>query len=78
VVSARGNLVGGMDVPHTPSTYHRTWETGLGVEIRVATFSPDFFVSQILPDVKSFWVNDFHRYRQPERVNLPLTKQNIL
>jgi len=33
-----------MDVPHTPSTYHRTWETGLGVEIRVATVSPDFSV----------------------------------
>ena len=32
-----------MDVPHTPFTYHRTWETGLGVEIRVATVSPAFF-----------------------------------
>jgi len=31
-------------LPHTRLTYHRTWETGLGVEIRVATFSPDFFV----------------------------------
>jgi hypothetical protein len=37
--------VAGVDLPHTPSTYHRTWETGLGVEIRVATVSPDFFVS---------------------------------
>jgi hypothetical protein len=37
-----------MDLPHTPLTYHRTWETGLGVEIRVATFSPAFFC--LFPD----------------------------
>jgi hypothetical protein len=43
LASARGNLVGEWDLPHTPLTYHRTWETGLGVEIRVATFSPAFF-----------------------------------
>ncbi|MGC1372645.1 MAG: hypothetical protein WA824_10960 [Candidatus Sulfotelmatobacter sp.] len=29
---------------HTRLTYHRTWETGLGVAIRVTTFDPDFFV----------------------------------
>jgi hypothetical protein len=28
---------------HTRLTYHRTWETGLGVAIRVTIFSPDFF-----------------------------------
>jgi hypothetical protein len=29
---------------HTRVTYHRTWETGLRVAIRVTTFNPDFFV----------------------------------
>ena len=29
---------------HTRFTYHRTWETGLRVAIRVTAFSPDFFV----------------------------------
>ncbi len=27
------NLVGFLTLLHTPLTYHRTWETGLGVEI---------------------------------------------
>ena len=40
-----GNLVGLLTLLHTRFTYHRTWETGLGVEIRVATFSPAFFCS---------------------------------
>jgi hypothetical protein len=44
-VSPAGNLVAFLLLPHTRFTYHRTWETGLGVEIRVATLSPDFFVS---------------------------------
>jgi len=30
-------------LPHTQFTYHRTWETGLETEIRVADFSPAFF-----------------------------------
>jgi hypothetical protein len=29
--------------PHTHFTYHRTWETGLRVAIRVTAFSPAFF-----------------------------------
>jgi hypothetical protein len=40
-----GNLVGEASAKHTRLTYHRTWETGLRVAIRVTTFSPDFFVS---------------------------------
>ena len=28
-----GNLVAFESESHTPFTYHRTWETGLGVEI---------------------------------------------
>ena len=43
-----GNLVGDACATHTRLTYHRTWETGLGVAIRVTTFSPDFFVSGYL------------------------------
>jgi hypothetical protein len=41
------NLVPFPHLPHTRFTYHRTWETGLGVEIRVATVSPDFFASRL-------------------------------
>ena len=37
------NLVGFSDLPHTRFTYHRTWETGLETEIRVAAFNPAFF-----------------------------------
>ena|ERR1700758_3173705 len=40
--SAQSNLAAISPSTHTLSTYHRTWETGLGVEIRVAAFSPDF------------------------------------
>ena len=39
-----GNLVAKPGQAHTAFTYHRTWETGLGSEIRVTDFSPDFFV----------------------------------
>jgi hypothetical protein len=38
-----GNLVRFLHLPHTRLTYHRTWETGLETEIRVAAFSPAFF-----------------------------------
>ena len=38
------NLAALLRLPHTRFTYHRTWETGVEVEIRVAAFSPDFFV----------------------------------
>jgi hypothetical protein len=37
------NLVPRPHLPHTRLTYHRTWETGLETEIRVADFSPAFF-----------------------------------
>jgi hypothetical protein len=37
------NLVPFPHLPHTRLTYHRTWETGLEPEIRVADFSPAFF-----------------------------------
>ena len=37
------NLVAFRYLPHTRLTYHRTWETGLEAEIRVAVFSPAFF-----------------------------------
>src|SRR5713101_5581592 len=37
------NLVRFPHLPHTRLTYHRTWETGLETEIRVAAFSPAFF-----------------------------------
>src|SRR5208282_6806299 len=40
----RRNLVPFPHLPHTRFTYHRTWETGLETEIRVADFSPAFFV----------------------------------
>jgi len=40
-----GNLVSFPHLTHTRFTYHRTWETGLGVEIRVATVNPDFSFS---------------------------------
>jgi hypothetical protein len=39
-----GNLVHFPHLPHTRLTYHRTWETGLETEIRVADFSPAFFL----------------------------------
>jgi hypothetical protein len=39
------NLVPVLHLPHTRLTYHRTWETGLETEIRVADFSPAFFAS---------------------------------
>jgi hypothetical protein len=39
-----GNLVEKTALTHTRLTYHRTWETGLRVAIRVTAFSPDFFV----------------------------------
>jgi len=42
--SVLGNLGENSGVEHTAFTYHRTWETGLGSEIRVTDFSPDFFV----------------------------------
>jgi len=38
-----GNLAGFSLLPHTRFTYHRTWETGLDTEIRVAVISPAFF-----------------------------------
>ena len=38
-----GNLVALSNLLHTRFTYHRTWETGLETEIRVADFSPAFF-----------------------------------
>src|SRR6266852_646151 len=38
------NLVGFFCLSHTRLTYHRTWETGLETEIRVAAFSPAFFL----------------------------------
>ena len=38
------NLVRFRHLPHTRLTYHRTWETGLETEIRVAAFSPAFFL----------------------------------
>jgi hypothetical protein len=41
-----GNLVRFLYLPHTRFTYHRTWETGLEAEIRVADFSPAFFCPQ--------------------------------
>jgi len=41
-----GNLVGFLDLSHTRFTYHRTWETGLEPEIRVAGFNPAFFCSK--------------------------------
>ena len=37
------NLVVNPKATHTRFTYHRTWETGLGVAIRVTTFDPDFY-----------------------------------
>ena len=33
---------------HTRSTYHRTWETGLGAEIRVTVANPAFFVPALI------------------------------
>ena len=44
-----GDLVGKATLTHTRLTYHRTWETGLRVAIRVTTFSPDFFVFRVFP-----------------------------
>jgi hypothetical protein len=41
--SAPRNLVHFSHLPHTRLTYHRTWETGLEAEIRVADFNPAFF-----------------------------------
>src|ERR1700681_3255428 len=42
------NLVRFLHLPHTRLTYHRTWETGLETEIRVAAFSPAFFCLALL------------------------------
>ena len=44
-----GNLVAFPHLLHTRFTYHRTWETGLEAEIRVAAFSPAFFCSRPHP-----------------------------
>ena len=49
-----GNLEAKTAAPHTPLTYHRTWETGLGVAIRVTTFDPDFYCSSTEPLTSSF------------------------
>jgi hypothetical protein len=46
-----GNLVDGTVLTHTAFTYHRTWETGLGSEIRVTDFSPDFIFCRNLKKV---------------------------
>jgi hypothetical protein len=40
-MSDLGNLAADAQPAHTSPTYHRTWETGLGSEIRVAGFSPE-------------------------------------
>lgn len=54
------NLVGFFHLPHTRFTYHRTWETGLETEIRVADFNPAFFCPKSLtqsdhsPDIPLF------------------------
>jgi hypothetical protein len=40
-MSDLGNLAADVHPTHTSSTYHRTWETGLGSGIRVAGFSPE-------------------------------------
>src|SRR5580692_325958 len=37
------NLVRFLRLSHTRFTYHRTWETGLGAEIRVTVANPAFF-----------------------------------
>ncbi len=37
------NLVRFLRLTHTRFTYHRTWETGLGAEIRVTVANPAFF-----------------------------------
>jgi hypothetical protein len=37
------NLVGFAVLTHTRFTYHRTWETGLGAEIRVTVANLAFF-----------------------------------
>lgn len=39
----KGNLALLLVLTHTLLTYHRTWETGLGVESRVTASNPDFF-----------------------------------
>ncbi len=43
------NLVGNGEATHTRLTYHRTWETGLRVAIRVTAFSPAFFCPAVFP-----------------------------
>src|SRR5579864_1772399 len=43
------NLVGFRPISHTLFTYHRTWETGLRVAIRVTTFNPAFFARPSFP-----------------------------
>jgi hypothetical protein len=49
------NLVGFSHLPHTRFTYHRTWETGLETEIRVADFNPAFFACRLThPDNPRF------------------------
>ena len=37
------NLAGFSTLTHTRFTYHRTWETGLGAEIRVTVANLAFF-----------------------------------
>jgi len=41
--NAPRNLVGFVALKHTRFTYHRTWETGLGAEIRVTIANLAFF-----------------------------------
>jgi hypothetical protein len=55
-----GNLVAFSDLPHTRFTYHRTWETGLETEIRVAAFSPAFFA--YLTHANHYPAHSFHTY----------------
>jgi len=46
-------LSASVPLTHTRSTYHRTWETGLGAEIRVTVANPAFFAPALIIEYPS-------------------------
>ena len=69
-----GNLVAYPPPVHTRFTYHRTWETGLEPEIRVAGFNPAFFVPKHFFPHPASYINTllFLSNGAPLRLALPL------
>jgi hypothetical protein len=66
-----GNLVHFFILPHTRFTYHRTWETGLEPEIRVAGFNPAFFCPNIFSASRKSFINSHRPCEMESRASSP-------